>query len=355
MLRAGLIFCCLVLASRLAPETRAAVPWNKVNRQAVEWYSSDEARTIAGNVLQYQTPTGGWPKNHDMTVPPDAAFLAETAPDHRAPTIDNDATTTQIQFLARVDAAQSDANRQQAIVRGIDYLLTAQYANGGWPQYYPVIPGYYTHITYNDNAMVNALNVLRAVSVGEGPYAFVDQDRRAKSADAVQRGISCILRTQVKQDGQLTAWCAQHDESTLEPAWARNFEPPSLSGNESVAIVRFLMGIDNPPPEVIAAIDGAVTWLHAVPVHGLRIENTVAADGGKDRHAVSDESAPALWARFYELGTNKPIYVGRDKVIRYDFNEIERERRIGYNYLGEWPAKLILQDYPRWRERNHLP
>ena len=82
---------------------------------------------------------------------------------------------------------------------------------------------------------------------------------------------------------------------------------------------------------------------------------TVAADGGKDRHAVSDESAPALWARFYELGTNKPIYVGRDKVIRYDFNGIERERRIGYNYLGEWPAKLILQDYPRWRERNHLP
>ena len=24
-----------------------------------------------------------------------------------------------------------------AAKRGIDYLLTAQYANGGWPQYYP--------------------------------------------------------------------------------------------------------------------------------------------------------------------------------------------------------------------------
>ena len=345
----------LLVFFALAATTQAAVKWNDVLRQPAEWYAGAEARTIADRVLLYQTESGGWPKNHDMTVPPDEAFLAETKHDHRAPTIDNNATTTQIQFLARVAEAQDDAPARPAVLRGIDYLLAAQYANGGWAQYYPIIAGYYTHITYNDNAMVNVLNVLRDASVGAPPYVFLDAERRTKAADAVQRGTACILRTQINQNGSLTGWCAQYDETTFEPAWARNFEPPSQSGDESVALVRFLMGIEKPSPEVIAAIDGAVTWLHAVPVHGLRIDNTVGADGKKDRHAVEDSSAPALWARFYELGTNKPIYVGRDKVIRYDYNEIERERRIGYNYLGSWPAKLILEDYPRWREKNNLP
>ena len=50
-----------------------------------------------------------------------------------------------------------------------------------------------------------------------------------------------------------------------------------------------------------------------------------------------------------------PVFTGRDKVIHYDFNEIERERRTGYAYLGTWPAKLLAQDYPWWRTNNRLP
>ncbi len=333
----------------------AAVKWHDVLRQPAAWYAGDEARIIAASVRLYQTDSGGWPKNRDMTAPPDAAFLAETKFDHRAPTIDNNATTTEIEFLARVVTAQHDAPSVQAVLRGIDYLLAAQYANGGWPQYFPLITGYYTHITYNDDAMVNALKVLRAAGANAEPYRFVDPERRTKAAAAVQRGIACILRTQVKQDGKLTAWCAQHDEVTFAPAWARNFEPPSLSGDESVGLVRFLMGIEHPPAEVINAIEGAMIWFQVVPVRGHRIDNAPGVDGKKDRHAVSDPAAVELWARFYELNTNRPIFTGRDKVIRYDFNEIERERRIGYNYLGDWPAQLIGQDYPRWRKKNHRP
>ena len=344
---------CLFLAG-VAP-AGAAVRWGEINRQPVAWYAGPEARTIADSILQYQTREGGWPKNRDMTVPPDAAFLAEAKYDHRAPTIDNEATTAQIKFLAHVATAQGHEASQKAVLRGIDYLLAAQYPNGGWPQYFPLITGYYTHITYNDNAMVNVLTVLREASAGEPNYAFVDAARRARAAAAVQRGIACILRTQIKQDGKLTGWCAQHDETTFAPAWARNFEPPSLSGDETVAIVRFLMGIEHPSPEAIAAIEGATSWLQAVVVRGLRIDNSTGADGNKDRHAVADAAAPALWARFYELGTNKPIYIGRDKIIRYDYNEIERERRTGYGYLGDWPAKLIEQDFPRWRAKNKLP
>jgi PelA/Pel-15E family pectate lyase len=348
-------FCGLSFLASVVFAGSGAVKWNQINRQPAAWYGTAEARAIADSVLRYQTEPGGWPKNRDMTEPPDVAFVAETKYDHRAPTIDNDATTTQIRFLACVATEQKEASSREAVLRGIDYLLAAQYANGGWPQYFPLIAGYYTHITYNDNAMVNVLTLLREVSAGTPPYAFVDAGRRAKSAAAVQRGVACILRCQVKQNGKLTAWCAQHDETTFAPAWARNFEPPSLSGDESVGLVRFLMGIEQPPAEVVVAIEAAVTWLQAVPIHGQRVDNIAGPDGKRDRHAVPDSAAPVLWARFYELGSNKPIYTGRDKIIRYDFNEIERERRIGYTYLSDWPAKLIAQDYPRWRAKNALP
>jgi len=339
----------------VVPTGFAAVNWRDVFKQPAGWYASAEARAVADAVLLYQTDSGGWPKNTDMSQPPSAEFLASTAADHRAPTIDNGATHTQLRFLARVVTAGGEARYRAAFERGFDYLLAAQYENGGWPQFFPLIKGYYTHITYNDDAMVNVLEVLRDASEGRAPYEFVDAARRAKAADAVARGIACILRTQVKQDGKLTVWCAQHDETTFAPAPARNFEPVSLSGDESVGLVRFLMDIEHPAPEVVAAIEGAVDWLRSAAISGLRIDNTTGADGKKDRHAVPDASAPLLWARFYELGTSRPIYIGRDKVIRYDYNEIERERRTGYTYLGTWPARLLEKDYPLWRAKHKLP
>jgi PelA/Pel-15E family pectate lyase len=330
------------------------VRWSDSLRQPAEWYAGDEARTIAAAVLLYQSPEGGWTKNTDLGVPPTAEYRA-LKPSARAPTIDNGGTTTPLRYLARVITATGDPALRAAFDRGFDYLLAAQYENGGWPQFFPVPKGYSSHITYNDNAMVNVLTLLREAAQAQAPFAFVDEARRARAAAAVTKGIACILRTQVKQDGQLTAWCAQHDENTFAPAWARNFEPPSLSGMESVGLVKFLLGVEEPSPAIIAAIEGAVAWLEAVRINGLRVDDTVGADGKKDRVAVADPNAPPLWARFYELGTNRPLFLGRDKVFRYDYNEIERERRTGYGYLGTWPASLLAKDYPRWREKHSRP
>ena len=349
MIRHGLLLFAL-LPAVLA----GAVRWKEVNRQPAEWYASDEARAIAAHVARYQTPSGGWPKAVVMTVPPDAKYAALSAT-ARAPTIDNGGTITQVRFLALAVTASGDAAARAAFERGFDYLLSAQYDNGGWPQFYPLREGYYTHITYNDNATANVLAILRDTAQIKVPFAFVGEARRAKAAAAMEKAIACILRTQVKQDGKLTAWCAQHDEKTFEPAWARNFEPPSLSGSESVGLVKFLMGVEKPSPEIIAAIEGAMAWFAAVPIRGLRVENFTGADGKRDRRAVVDAAATPLWARFYELGTNKPIFLGRDKTFHYDFNEIEQERRARYAYLGDWPADLLAKDYPRWRARNKLP
>ena len=61
---------------------------------------------------------------------------------------------------------------------------------------------------------------------------------------------------------------------------------------------------------------------------------------------------PPLWARFYEIGTNRPMFVGRDGVIRERLADIEHERRVGYSYLGSWPRELLEVRYPAWKAHH---
>ena len=321
-------------------------------KKDAEWFRSDEAKAVADSVIQYQSPQGGWPKSTDVAKPP--RFPDDIPPPGRgrANSLDNDATTVPMQFLARMIHATGEAKYRDSFLRGVDYLLDAQYPNGGWPQFWPLRKGYYSHITYNDEAMVRVMRVVRDVAKGDTPYDFVDAERRKKAAKALVLGIDCILKTQIKQDGKLTAWCAQHDEKTLEPTWARAYEPPSLSGGESVGIVRFLMEIDEPSDEIIASIHGAVEWLRSVQMKGVRVEQVKNDDGRRERKLVADPDAGPLWARFYELKTNRPLYLDRESVFRYDYSEISYERRSGYSYHGTWAASLLEKDYPRWREKS---
>jgi PelA/Pel-15E family pectate lyase len=167
----------------------------------------------------------------------------------------------------------------------------------------------------------------------------------------VARGVSLILKAQVRVDGKLTVWCAQHDAVTLAPVLGRTYEHPSLSGSESVAIVEFLMGVERPGPEITAAIEGAVAWFRRSAIHGLRVVEAPmpGAPHGRDRFAMADPSAPPLWARFYEVATNRPIFSDRDGVIKYSLAEIGIERRTGYSWYGTWPASLLERGYPQWK------
>lgn len=343
----------LLLLAALLPGARvAAVEWDHVLRQPADWYATDEARAIAANVLLYQSPEGGWPKNTEMTLPPGHAptGAGEANHDTTAPTIDNGATTTQLILLARVHTAHPEARWQAALERGIDYLLAAQYPNGGWPQFFPLRPGYYTHITFNDDAMVHVLSVLRDVAAGRAPFTTLDAARRERAAKAVEQGIACILRCQVVVNGVKTAWCAQHDEVTFAPVAARKFELVSLSGAESVGIVRFLMGVESPSPEVVASVHAAATWLRQVQIDGYRVDWFKDAAGKRDRRLVADATAGPIWARFYEMGTNRPIFSGRDSVVHYALAEIELERRGGYAWYVDSGAKL-LKEYAAWAKR----
>ncbi|MYB95879.1 pectate lyase [Candidatus Poribacteria bacterium] len=341
-LRLTTIYVLLLL---LLSSSDATVP-SQYAKQSVEWFQSEEGRRIADNVLTWQTPHGGWPKNRDTASEP---FDGKSEELHA--TFDNSATTGELRFLARAFRATNEPRYEQAFLKGLSHILEAQYPNGGWPQFYPLSKNYHRHITFNDNAMVRILGLLRDVS--ESPdYRFLKTEYRTKAEAAVIKGINCILRTQIKQNGKRTAWCAQHDEKTLAPAWARSYEPPSLSGAESVGVVRFLMSLEEPTPEIIAAVEGAVEWFRSVAIHGMRLDKFTNAEGQDDRRIVADPDAGPLWARFYELGSNRPIFLDRDSVVRYAFSEIGQERRTGYAYYGNWAARLLTEDYPQWREKH---
>ena len=327
-MRAVPIFVSLLTAlpgfGRQSPDR--PVRWGDVLRQPAAWYTGAQAHAIADTVLLYQRASGGWPKDLDMTAPP--AAPAPAVPDA---TIDNGATTTQVRLLARVRDRRGrvEARYRDAALRGLDYLLAAQYSNGGWPQFFPLRDDYSRHITFNDNAMVNVLVLLDEVAGAGAPFEFVDEGRRASARRAVARGVDVILKAQIVVGAELTAWCAQHDEITLQPRPARTYEHVSLSGMETAGIVRFLM-TRPPTPDIVRAIDAAVAWLRRVRLSDSR------------------------WARFYELGTNRPIFSGRDGVIKYKLEEIEQERRDGYAWLGTWPRALVEEEYRAWKHTQEI-
>jgi PelA/Pel-15E family pectate lyase len=332
----------------------ASVTWNRALDQPPAWYASAEAVRIADNVLLYQHENGGWEKNIDM-----ARVLADSERPHLredsqgGTTIDNGGTYTQVRYLARVYDATHDVRFRGGMLRGVDFLLAAQYPNGGWPQFYPIRQGYYEHVTFNDDAMIGVMRLLRDVAQARPPFASVDVARRERAAAAIAKGLDIILKTQVVVDGTLTAWCAQYDHTTLRCAKARAYELPSLSGGESADIVRYLMDIETPTPAIVRAVESAVRWFDAVKLSGLAVvvKRDSTLPRGFDRVVVADPSAPPLWARFYAIGTNEPMFVGRDGIIRDSLAEIEHERRIGYNYLGGWARELLATEYPAWKRR----
>ena len=322
------------------------------------WFASNEAKQIAENVLLYQRNIGGWPKNIQMQNPlteVEKQKLIALKSSTKDVTTDNGATYQEMLFLSKMYAQVQDERYQKAFLAGLDYILEAQYDNGGWPQFYPLKKGYYTHITYNDDSMVNILNVLKHCIDKTDYYSIKPSEATIERAKiAFDKGIDCILKTQYKQNGVLTAWCAQHDEVTLLPANARAYELASLSGKESAKIVLLLMSIENPSPEIITAVNSAVTWFEKTKITDLR-EERVPVPNSKivEKVMVKDANATPLWARFMELSDNTPFFCDRDGIKKASIAEIGQERRTGYAWYTNEP-KEVLKKYPAWKKKLKL-
>jgi pectinesterase len=161
--------------------------------------------------------------------------------------------------------------------------------------------------------MVNVLSILKEIAY-ETDFFSIKPEKEvvAKAKNAFEKGIECILKTQYKQNGELTAWCAQHDKHTFLPAKARAYELPSLSGKESAQIVLLLMSIKEPSQNIVIAVDKAVAWFEKTKIVGYK-EVATKNDKGKiiEKTLQKDENAKPLWARFMELDDNTPFFCDR--------------------------------------------
>lgn len=322
------------------------------------FYKTEEARRIGDQLLVYQRITGGWPKNIDMTQPMSDEQKRQVLGDKLRmddSTTDNHATNMQMTFLARLYQATKDKKYREAFCRGVEYLLSGQYANGGWPQFWPKMRDYQVHITFNDDAMVNTMTMLRDVFEQKAPYTgrLTTKALREKARMAFDKGVACILRCQIVVDGEPTIWCQQHYRDSYLPAPARSYELASYCPQESAGIVRLLMEIPNPSEDVVRSVQAAMRWFDKHKITGWKVVHTGADGTTRDTRLVEDVSAHPLWARFYDLDSCQPFVCDRDGVPRRHLEEIGTERRNGYSWYGSRPASLYPK-YREWTKRNHI-
>jgi len=315
--------------------------------------------TVAEKMLLLQRANGGWSKtfmgkavNYSQPFGRKERQRARKERGNDDTTIDNKATTREITYLLEAYGKTRNPKYKEAAMRGVDYLLAAQYDNGGWPQYYPDNRLYRSQITYNDDAMINALKVLDGISRRRGNYATLSDAYGSAAEKAVENGVRCILATQVERNGKKTIWAAQYDSGTLVPATARTYELPSLAAAESANILLFLMDRQTPTNDVKDAIRHGAEWFmnHVVNGYTVKIVDAPHEPTKKDRILVK---APGkhVWARFYDLDEQRPLFAGRDGQPRRRLDEVENERRVGYSWYGEWGDKVIHR-YAKWQQKH---
>ncbi len=346
--------------------SQAALTVRDAFKQPTVWFQSSEGSQFLSNVLSHQSLVGSWPKNENT-----GATVYSGDPAKLKGTFDNGATTGELRLLAKAFQATGNLAHSNAVVRGLDHILGAQYTNGGWPQFSPPpTKSYHRHITFNDDTIRRLLEFLREVAgpqkvgrrllpsrldAGSGlngesgeaqvvrtasgvaagaastnesaaaarqepsPYqpdkpgaaddfAFIDPTRRAKAAAAFAKGIDCIVKCQIRVDGKFTVWCAQHDEITLEPRPARAFELTSLSGAESAGLLIFLMSLDQPSPEVVKAVHAGATWFDAA---SFQVKRACRRLAGSTSHRLEQTNGCALTGRRIIAGVVSIAPLGR--------------------------------------------
>jgi PelA/Pel-15E family pectate lyase len=308
------------------------------------------------SILIWQRSNGGWGKavpdlsSYSIAQTDAEKATALSTKNYTDTTIDNGHVTTELRYLLADYKATNNPNYLVAAEKAIDYLFLAQYANGGWPQYYPDKSLYRHQITYNDDAIVKVMNVMWDISKKQKDLEQVNAKYIPLAVASFNKGIEIMLKTQITVNSKKTVWCAQHDEITLQPALARAYELPSLSGSESVGITRTLMLVEQPTAEIKQAVKDAMDWFNSAKLYDIKTQSTT---NPTDVIVVSSPGS-ILWARFYDLTTGLPFFCGRDGIKKSTLAEIEIERRTGYAWYGNWPSGLITTEYTAWKTKNGL-
>lgn len=306
-----------------------------------------EAQRIALVILSFQTASGGWSKRTDMATQNRQAGQRFGVEKDYIPTFDNSATSTQLRWLAAYFPfadTELKPKLKLAVQRGIHFVLQAQYPNGGFPQTYPLRANYHDAITLNDNVTVELLSLLSQVAT-EPLFAFVSESIRAQAKIQFDQGVELLLRAQLVLNDQLTVWASQYEPVSLQPVQARAYELPALISSESAAVTLLLMQRVEPSDAVIASVEAAVAWFKQKQIKDtqmIRSENGV--------QFLQQKGAKPLWARFYDLNRQQPLFVDRDGTIVPGMAQLSIERQKGYGWYQS-NAEEVLKAYPVWKAK----
>ena len=282
----------------------------------------EHARAAGQALVKGQLCSGGW----DYTI----EFAPAKRKEHQyrydkncgedkkgVTNLDDNTTQAAVRVLMRIDKALGfkDAEIHEAALFALDKLAAAQYPIGAWPQRwskppdlsnapvkkasYPETwskkwpgPTYMSHYTFNDNTTADAIDMMLEA-------ARIYNEPRWKAA--AEKGGQFILLAQMPEPQP--AWAQQYDRD-MHPAWARVFEPPSVSGGESQGIMRMLM--------VLYRETGDKKYLEPIPRAIAYLKRSaIPRTGAQAFRRLQD---PVL-ARFYELKTNKPLYITKGSRI----------------------------------------
>jgi hypothetical protein len=269
----------------------------------------DAATAAAECLANGQLQSGGWTQTIEFGPAKRVGkYRKMPGGSWNASSLDDDQTQSAVRFLARADQALGFKNERvsDAAKYGYDALLTAQFPNGGFPQVFtgpspdaPVVKAkypdfdyrtegkvkeYWTHYTLNDGlpgTVAEALMTAHAV-YGDAKY----------KAALAKLGDFLILAQMPEPQ---PAWCQQYDRD-MRPVWARKFEPPAVSGWESQDAMETLVRV--------ARVTGDKKYLEPVPRALAYLRKSLLPDG--------------RLARFYELKTNRPLYMDAAYQLTFD-------------------------------------
>ena len=279
------------------------------------------AARAAGTCLAYgQLMSGGW----HYSIEHDPARVREWyvhlgqagKGKNNTTTFDDDNTQSATRFLMELDRYIDDPEIDATIERALRCFLVAQYQggawDGAWPQRYPPPKkGYGAYPTFNDNTMSDCVRtVLKAYHLYQKPELL----------QAVKRCLAFYLRAQ--QPPPQAAWPQQVDHN-LAPAWARRFEPPSVTGAESCGNCRLLMdmAVEFGDKRYLDAVGRCVDWYK--------------------RSRIGGTETNGIWARFYELKTNRPLYFTRTYKLTYDDSDLP----VHYSFKGNYGVNAMMRRY----------
>lgn len=324
-----------------------------------DFYKTKEARRIGENLIYYQLKNGGWPKNirmqnrlckfdkhyfkHSYKI--DKYFFKEKYNLWTA-TIDNDATTTEIDYLSKLYNVTKDEKYKASVLKGLDYILKTQYPNGGFPQNIQAeITKYQREITFNDNATINIMKLFKKIIDDDKQYEFIDSHTKERIKHAYDLALNCILTVQLSSG----MWGAQYDREKLIPCYGRSFEPPSIDSRESASIVMFLMSIENPSIEIVEAIEKSVNWYKANSIKNKELK--IVYKKNKPILALVDcNNCDLMWARLYDIEKGIPIYGDDNFIIRYNLSELSQKRMFGYEWYV-YSGNIVLAEYKNWQKK----